>query len=176
MEIKATTIIAVKRDGKTVIAGDGQATLGNQVFKSHTHKVKKIYHDQVIIACAGNAADGFQMSEDFEKMLNKYSGSLLRSAVEFAKQIRQNKRGGDDTSVILVADKDNLLWISSNGDIIEPDNGVCGTGSGGAYAQAAALALLQNTNLSAREIAQKAIEIASDICIYTNKNFVIEEV
>jgi len=175
MDIRSTTILAVKRDGKTVLIGDGQVTLGQQiVFKSTAHKVKRLYDNKVLIGCAGGAADAFAMSEDFEKMLNKFSGSLIRSAVEYAKTIRANRNGAE--AMIIVADKDNLLIISSNGDVIEPDDGICAIGSGGNYALSAAKALLKNTDMSANEIAVQAMEIASDLCIFTNKNFVMEEV
>ena len=175
MEIRSTTILAVKRNGKTILIGDGQVTLGQQiVFKSTAHKVRRLYDGKVLVGCAGGAADAFAMSEDFEKMLNKFSGSLIRSAVEYAKTIRAQRNGAE--AMIIVADKDNLLIISSNGDVIAPDDGICAIGSGGNYALAAAKALLRNTEMEAKEIAVQAMEIASDICIFTNKNFVIEEV
>ncbi|MBE7076765.1 MAG: ATP-dependent protease subunit HslV [Clostridiales bacterium] len=175
MEIKATTIIGVKRDGKTVIAGDGQATLGEHIiFKANSHKVKRIYNDKVIVGFAGRPTEGFTMCEEFEKMLNKYSGSLLRSAVEFSKNVRSSGGGGE--SMMIVADHDNMYVITSQGDVLEPDDGICGIGSGGTYALSAGRALLYNTDLDARTIAHKSLDIASDICVYTNKNFVFEEV
>ena len=175
MDIRSTTILAVKRDGRTVLVGDGQVTLGQQIiFKSTAHKVRRIYNGNVLVGCAGGAADAFAMSEEFEKMLNKFSGSLVRSAVEYAKVIRAQRNGAE--AMIIVADKDNLLIISSNGDVIEPDDGICAIGSGGNYALSAAKALLKNTNMPAKEIALQAMDIASDICVFTNKNFVVEEV
>jgi len=175
IEIRSTTILAVKRNGKTILIGDGQVTFGQQIiFKCKARKVRRIYNDKVLIGCAGAAADGFAMSEEFEKMLNKYSGSLMRSAVEYAKVIRANRSGAD--AMIIVADKDNLMIITSNGDVIEPDDGICAIGSGGNYALSAAKALLKNTDLEARDIAIKSMEIASDICVFTNTNFVLEEV
>lgn len=174
--LNATTIIAVKKDGKTVIAGDGQVTLGQQiVVKNTAHKVKKIYDGKVILGFAGGGADALLMCEEFEKMLNKYSGSLVRSAVEVAKAIRNGLLGSKPECVMIVADKDNLLMLTSNAEILEPEDGICATGSGGNYALAAAKALINNTDYDAKEIALKSMEIASDICIFTNKNFIVEE-
>ena len=174
-QIKATTIVAVKRDGKTVLAGDGQVTLGQQIiFKGHARKVRRLYNGQVVVGFAGGAADGFAMCEEFEKLLNKHSGSLMRSAIEFVKNIRSGAKSGE--AMMIVADKETLLILSSVGDLIEPDDGICAIGSGGNYALSAAKALLKNTDLDAKEIAIKAMDIASDICVFTNKNFVVEEV
>lgn len=175
-QFKGTTIIAVKKDGKTVIAGDGQVTMGQSViFKSKTHKVRRFFNDKVVVGFAGGTADAFYMCEEFEKMLNKYSGSLMRSAVEFAKNVRSAGHNNAE-ALMIIADKSTLLILSCMGDVIEPDNGICAIGSGGNFALSAGRALLENTNLSAREIAIKSLEIASDICVYTNKNFVVEEV
>ena len=175
-QFKGTTIVAVKKDGKTVIAGDGQVTMGQSViFKSKTHKVRRLFNDRVVVGFAGGTADAFYMCEEFEKMLNKYSGSLMRSAVEYAKNIRSAGHNNAE-ALMIVADKSTLLILSCMGDVIEPDDGVCAIGSGGNFALSAARALIQNTNLSAKEIAVKSLEIASDICVYTNKNFVVEEV
>lgn len=177
-QLRGTTIVAVKRNGKTVIAGDGQVTLGQQiVLKGTAHKVRRIYDGKVIIGFAGGTADAYAMFEEFEKMLNKYSGSLLRSAVEYTKELRNS--GGHNSSegaFMIVADKNNLLMLNSIGDVIEPDEGVCATGSGGFYALSAAKALIRNTDLDAKTIALKSMEIASDLCIFTNKNFVVEEI
>ncbi|MBR2969610.1 MAG: ATP-dependent protease subunit HslV [Clostridia bacterium] len=174
-QFKGTTILAVKKDDKTVIIGDGQVTMGQQViFKGHSRKVRRIYNDNVVIGFAGGTADAFAMSEEFEKMLNKYSGSLMRSAIEYARGVRNGGRTGE--AMMIVADKDTLLIISGVGDVIEPDDGICAIGSGGNFALSAAKALLRNTELSARDIALKSMEIASDICVFTNTNYVIEEV
>ncbi len=176
-QFRGTTIVAVKKDGKTVVAGDGQVTMGQQVIlKGNAHKVRRIYEDKVVVGFAGGTADAFAMCEEFEKMLNKYSGSLMRSCVEYAKSIRSGELKANAEAMMIVADKTTLLMLTSVGDVVEPDDGVCAIGSGGNYALAAAKALLRNTDLSAKDIAVKAMEIASDICIFTNKNFVVEEV
>ena len=168
--------MSVKKDGKSVIAGDGQVTMGKEViFKGSAKKVRRLYDDKVIVGFAGGTVDAFAMCEEFEKLLSKYSGSLMRSAVEYAKNIRTGGKANSE-AMMIIADKDNLFILSGIGDVIEPDDGICAIGSGGNYALAAAKALLQNTDLSAREIAMKAIDIASDICVFTNKNFVVEEV
>ena len=175
-QFKGTTIVAVKKDGKTVIAGDGQVTMGQQIIlKGTAHKVRRLFGGKVVVGFAGGTADAFAMCEEFEKMLNKYSGSLMRSAVEYAKNIRNGHRGNSE-AMMIVADKDTLLILTSIGDVVEPDDGVCAIGSGGNYALSAAKALINNTDLGARDIAIKAMEIASSICIFTNGNYVIEEV
>lgn len=175
-QFRGTTIVAVKKDGKTVIAGDGQVTMGQSVIlKGKAHKVRRLFEDKVVVGFAGGTADAFAMCEEFEKMLNKYCGSLMRSAVEFAKNIRNGARTNAE-AMMIVADKDTLLILTSVGDVVEPDDGVCAIGSGGNYALSSAKALIRNTDLSAREIAIKSMEIASDLCVFTNKNFVVEEV
>lgn len=175
-QFKGTTIVAVKKNGKTVLAGDGQVTMGQQVIlKGTAHKVRRLFDDKVIVGFAGGTADAFAMCEEFEKMLSKYSGSLMRSAVEYAKNIRSAGHSNAE-AMMIVADKDYLLILTSNGDVVEPDDGVCAIGSGGNYALSAAKALIKNTDLDAKDIAVKAMDIASDICIFTNKNFVVEEV
>ena len=177
MQIKGTTIIGVEKDGKFVIAGDGQVTMGESVvMKSHAKKVRRIYNDKVVIGFAGSTADAFTLSEKFEKMLQKYSGNLTRSAVELAQLWRSDKGLRQLEALMIVADKETMLIISGVGDVIESDDGICAIGSGGNYALAAARALKQNTNLSAKEIAEKAMKIAGEICIFTNGNLVIEEV
>lgn len=176
-QIRGTTILAVKRDGKTVVIGDGQATVSEHVvIKAHSHKVKRLYNGKVIVGFAGGTADAFTMFEEFEKMLNKYSGSLLRSTVELAREIRKGSLGRNMEALLIIADKDNLLMLTSVGDVLEPEDGVCAIGSGGNFALSAAKALINNTDLDATEIAYKAMDIASDLCVYTNKNFVKEEV
>ena len=176
-QFRGTTIVAVKKDGKTAIAGDGQVTMGqNVVMKGNAVKVRRIFNDNVVIGFAGGVADAFSLSNRFEEMLNKFNGNLMRSAVELALTFRNDEVMRKLEALMIVADKDNLLIISGNGEVIEPDKGICAIGSGGNYAYAAGQALLQNTNLSAREIAEKSINIAADICIFTNHNIVVEEV
>jgi ATP-dependent HslUV protease subunit HslV len=177
-QFRGTTIVAVKRDGRTAVAGDGQVTIDKQyvVMKGNAKKVRRIYNDKVVIGFAGGVADAFSLCNRFEEMLNKFNGNLMRSAVELAVAFRNDEIMRKLDALMIVADKDNLLLISGNGEIMEPENGVCAIGSGGNYALAAATALVQNTNLSASEIAQKSLEIAGDICIFTNHNIRIEEV
>ncbi|MBR1988720.1 MAG: ATP-dependent protease subunit HslV [Clostridia bacterium] len=175
-QFRGTTIVAVKKDGKTVIAGDGQVTMGQSVIlKGTAHKVRRLYDNKVVVGFAGGTADAFAMCEEFEKMLNKYSGSLMRSSVEYAKSIRNGVKSNTE-ALMIVADKDSLFILTSMGDVIEPDDGVCAIGSGGNYALSAAKALIRNTDLSAKDIAIKSMEIASDICVFTNSNYVVEEV
>ena len=177
MELRGTTIIAVKRDGKTVVAGDGQITMGQSiVLKGTAVKVRRIYQDKVVIGFAGSTADAFNLSEKFEKQLQKYSGNLMRAAVELAQLWRTDKMLRQLDALMIAADKENVVLISGVGDVIEPEDGICAIGSGGNYALSAARALYQNTKMSAREIAEKAMKIASEICVFTNSNFVIEEV
>ncbi len=176
-EIKGTTIVAVKRDGVTAIAGDGQVTLGQQVvMKNNAIKVRRIYDGKVILGFAGSVADAFSLSERFEEMLNKYSGNLMRSAVELAQLWRDDKMARRLEAMMIVADKECLLIVSGSGEGIEPDEGICAIGSGGNYALSAARALVQNTQLGAEDIAKKAIKIASEICIFTNGNIICETV
>ena len=176
-QFRGTTIIAVKKDGRTAVAGDGQVTMGQSVvMKNNAVKVRRIYNDNVVIGFAGGVADAFSLSNRFEDMLNKFNGNLMRSAVELALTFRNDEVMRKLEALMIVADKNNLLIISGNGEVIEPDNGICAIGSGGNYAMAAAQALAGNTNLNAREIAEKSIEIAGNICIFTNHNIVVGEV
>lgn len=176
-ELKGTTIVAVKRDGKIALAGDGQVTMGQSViFKNNAVKVRRVYNDKVVIGFAGSVADAFSLSNRFEDMLNKYSGNLMRSAVELASLWRLDKALRQLEAMMIVADKEQLLILSGTGEVIEPENGICAIGSGGNYALAAATALAENTKMSAREIAEKAINIASSICIFTNNHITVEEV
>ncbi len=176
-EFRGTTICAVKRDGKTAIAGDGQVTMGESVvFKNNAVKVRRIYGGKVVLGFAGSVSDAFSLSERFEGMLNKFSGNLMRSAVELAELWRNDKMVRKLEAMMIVADKDQLLIISGNGEVIEPDGGVCAIGSGGNYALAAARALAQETNYSADEIAYKALKIASEICVFTNDHITVETV
>lgn len=175
--LKGTTIVAVRKDGHTAIAGDGQVTSGQSVvMKNNAIKVRRLYDDKVVIGFAGSVADAFTLSDRFEEMLQKHSGNLMRSSVELAKLWRSDKMLRKLEAMMIVADIDNLLILSGMGDVIDPEDGVCAIGSGGNYALAAARALMKNTDLSAKEIAQKAIDIAGDICVFTNKNITVEEV
>ena len=176
-QFKGTTIVAVKKDGITAVAGDGQVTMGqNVVMKGDAVKVRRIFNDKVVIGFAGGVADAFSLSARFEEMLNKFSGNLMRSAVELAIQFRTDEIVRKLESLMIVADHETLLIISGNGEVISPENGIVAIGSGGNYALAAAKALKENTDLSAREIAEKAINIAGDICVFTNHHITIEEV
>lgn len=176
-QLKGTTICAIKKNGKTAIVGDGQVTFSQSVvFKNNAVKVRRIYNDQVVVGFAGSVADAFSLCERFEEMLNKFSGNLLRSAVELARLWRTDKILRQLEAMLIAADKDKLLIISGTGDVIEPQDDICAIGSGGNYALAAAKALAQNTKLSAKDIALKSIEIAADICVYTNHNVTVEEV
>ncbi len=176
-EFRGTTICAVKRNGKTAIAGDGQVTMGESVvFKNNAVKVRRIYGGKVVLGFAGSVSDAFSLSERFEGMLNKFSGNLMRSAVELAELWRNDKMVRKLDALMIVADKDQLLIISGNGEVIEPDGGVCAIGSGGNYALAAARALAQETDYSAEDIAYKALKIASEICVYTNDHITVETV
>ena len=174
-EFRGTTICAVKRGGKTAIAGDGQVTMGESVvFKNNAVKVRRIFGGNVVLGFAGSVSDAFSLSERFEGMLNKFSGNLMRSAVELAELWRNDKMVRKLDALMIVADKDQLLIISGNGEVIEPDGGVCAIGSGGNYALAAARALAQETDYSAEEIAYKALKIASEICVYRNDHITVE--
>lgn len=174
---RGTTICGVKRNGKIAIAGDGQVTMSESViFKSNAHKVRRIYNDKVVIGFAGSVADAFSLCERFENMLNKFSGNLMRSAVELASTWREDKASRQLNALMIVADKDKLLMVSGTGEVIEPDDDICAIGSGGNYAFAAAKALKQNTKLSAKEIATKSLKIAGEICVFTNDHITVEEV
>lgn len=174
---KGTTICAVKKDGKTAICGDGQVTMSQSViFKNNAVKVRRIYNDKVIIGFAGSVADAFSLSERFEQMLNKFAGNLLKSAVELASLWRMDKALRQLEAMMIVADKNQVLVLSGTGEVIEPDDNVCAIGSGGNYALAAAKALKENTDLSAKEIATKALTIAGNICVFTNSHLTVEEV
>ena len=177
VEFHATTICGVKRNGKTAIAGDGQVTMGESViFKSSATKVRRIFGGKVVLGFAGSVADAFSLSEKFEGMLNKYSGNLMRSAVELAELWRGDKMGRKLEALMIVADSESMLIVSGTGEVIEPDDGIAAIGSGGNYALAAARALAQNTDFSAEEIAQKSLKIASEICVYTNDNIKVESI
>jgi len=171
----ATTIVSVRRDGKVVIGGDGQVTLGNTVVKANARKVRRLGAGNVLAGFAGATADAFTLFELFEAKLEKHGNNLTRAAVELAKDWRTDRRLGRLEAMLAVADKETSLLISGNGDVLEPEHGLIAIGSGGPFAQSAALALLQNSSLGAREVVEKALKIAGDICIYTNQNITIEE-
>ena len=173
MDLKGTTICAIKKNGITAIAGDGQVTMGERVImKGNAVKVKRIFNEKVILGFAGSVADAFALSEKFEEMLEKYSGNLMRAAVELAQQWRKNQSRVLD-ALMIVADKTAMYLIAGSGEVIEPESGICAIGSGGNYALAAARALNAETNLSAEEIARKSLEIASELCVYTNNHITV---
>ena len=174
MKFEGTTIVAVRKDGKCAIAGDGQVTFGESAIMKHTaKKVRRLYHDRVVVGFAGTVADAFLLCERFEAKLEQYSGSLRRAAVSLAQDWRSDKALRQLQALLIAANEEDLLIISGTGEVIDPDDGIAAIGSGGMYALAAARALKQNTALDAREIAQKAILIASDICVYTNSNITV---
>ena len=173
-QFRGTTIVSARRNGKVTIAGDGQVSIGNTVMKGNARKVRKLANGKVIAGFAGGTADAFTLFELFESKLEQY-GNLTRAAIELAKDWRMDRRLRRLEALLCVADAESSFIISGNGDVIEPENDLMAIGSGGAYAQAAALALLQNTDLEAKEIAEKALLIAGDICVFTNQNITVEE-
>ncbi len=174
-QFRGTTILSVRRDDRVALGGDGQVTLGQTVLKGNARKVRRLYQDKVIAGFAGGTADAFTLFERFEGKLEKHSGQLTRAAVELAKDWRTDRMLRRLEALLAVADREVSLVISGNGDVIEPEQSLIAIGSGGPYAQAAARALLENTALSAREIVGTALNIAADICIYTNREISIEE-
>lgn len=175
--IEATTIIAVKKDGQCAIAGDGQVTFGQNTIMKHTaKKVRRLFNGKIVVGFAGSVADAFTLSERFEAKLEQYSGSLQRAAVELVQEWRSDKLLRRLEAMLIAADATDLLIISGTGEVIDPDDGIAAIGSGGVYALAAAKALKENTDLSAREIVEKAMKIAANICIFTNENITVEEV
>jgi len=176
-EFRGTTICAVCRNGEIAIAGDGQVTMGeNVVMKNGAKKVRRIYDGKVVIGFAGSVADAFALSEKFEGKLTQFSGNLQRAAVELAQDWRTNKEMRQLQALMLAADKENLMLVSGTGEVIEPDDGILAIGSGGNFALAAARALMENTSLTAHEIAEKALHIAASICVYTNDHIIVEVV
>jgi ATP-dependent HslUV protease subunit HslV len=175
MEIRGTTILCVRKAGSVVIAGDGQVTMNNVVLKANARKIRKLYEDKVLAGFAGSTSDAFTLFERFEAKLKEYRGNLTRAAVEMGKDWRTDRVLRRLEALMIVADTSKTFLLSGTGDVIEPDDDICGIGSGGHYAMAAAKALIHYTDFSAREIAVKAMDIASDICIYTNKSIVYEE-
>ncbi len=173
--IHATTIVGVRRDGKVAIAGDGQVTVGQTVMKHTARKVRRMHHDTVLAGFAGTAGDAFTLFEKFEAKLEQYRGQLTRAAVELAKDWRTDRILRRLEALLIVADQKQMLVLSGSGEVIEPDDGIAAVGSGGAFALAAARALVRHTPLSAREVAEESIRIAAGICIYTNEQIVVEE-
>ncbi|MGE4124710.1 MAG: ATP-dependent protease subunit HslV [Pusillimonas sp.] len=173
-QFHATTIICVRRGNQVAIGGDGQVTLGNIVFKGTARKIRRLYHDRVLAGFAGATADAFTLQERFEGKLEKHQGNLMRAAVELTRDWRTDRVLRRLEAMLIVADAEHSLILSGNGDVLEPENGLAAIGSGGAYAQSAALALIKNTDLPPADIVKKSLEIAGDLCIYTNQNHVIE--
>ena len=173
-QFDGTTIVSVRRGNHVALGGDGQVTLGNIVIKATARKVRKLYNNKVLAGFAGGKADEFNLIERFVGQLQKHQGHLVMSAIELAKDWRTDRALRRLEAMLIVADKDNTLIITGNGDVLEPEQGIAAIGSGGAYAQSAAKALLENTELSSEEIVKKSLEIAGEICIYTNKNHIIE--
>ena len=174
-KIRSTTVICIRRDNKVVMAGDGQVTLGNEVIKASARKLRRLYNDKVLAGFAGSTADAFALFARFETKLEQFNGNLSRSVVELAKDWRTDRILRHLEAILLVADIKYTYLVSGTGDVIEPDEGIAAIGSGGQYALAAATALLRNTKLSARQIAEQAMEIAGKICIFTNDNVTYEE-
>ncbi len=173
-QLLGTTILCVRRGNVVAMAGDGQVTLGNVVFKGTARKVRRVYHDKVIVGFAGATADAFTLVERFEGVLEKHSGNLMRSAIELAKQWRTDKALRHLEAMMITADATTTLIVSGNGDVIEPENGIAAIGSGGSYALSAARALAEHTTMDAEAVAREALKIAGDLCIYTNQNVTVE--
>lgn len=176
MNLHGTTILAVKRNGKAVVAGDGQVTLNNNIIKHRAKKVRRIYQQKIIVGFAGATADALNLSERLEHKLEQYNGNLTRAAVELARDWRTDKYLRRLEALMVAVDAKQMYLISGNGDVIEPDQPIIGIGSGGVAAQAAALALAEHTQISAREIVQQAMKIAASICVFTNAHIVVEEI
>ncbi len=174
-KIRSTTVLCVRRDGKVVMAGDGQVTFGQEVLKASARKLRRLYNNKILAGFAGSTADAFALFARFESKLEQFNGQLPRAVVELAKEWRTDRVLRHLEALLLVADGDNTYIVSGNGDVIEPDNEVAAIGSGGPFAKAAATALLENTKLGPREIVEKSMSIAGQICIYTNQNFSFEE-
>jgi ATP-dependent HslUV protease subunit HslV len=175
MKFHGTTILAVRHKDKLVVAGDGQVTLNNNVIKHHAKKVRRIYNDKIIVGFAGATADALNLSERLEAKLERYNGNLIRSAVELARDWRTDKYLRRLEAIMIAADESRMFLVSGNGDVIEPDEGIMGIGSGGVAAQAAAIALIRHTDMDARAIVEEAMRIAGSICIFTNDSVTIEE-
>jgi len=173
--IHGTTVIGLRHKGKAAIGSDGQVSFGNTIIKHKTSKIRRLYNNSVLVGFAGAAADSFSLLERFEEKIEQYQGQIVRAAVELAKLWRTDKYLRQLEALLAVIDKEHSLIISGNGDVVEPDDGIVAVGSGGSYALAAARMLVKHTNLDAKDIVKEALEAASDICVYTNKNFTIEE-
>lgn len=177
IDIKATTILAVKKDNKTVMIADGQVTLGqNMIIKGTAHKLKRIYDGKVLVGIAGAAGYALLLCEELEKCLNKFSGHLIKSCMEFSKNVRTMPHGSNEDVMLIVADHNQMLALSSAGEVMEPEGDAYSIGSGSVFALAAAKALLRNTDFDAKKIAEEAMHIASETCVYTNDNYTIEEI
>ena len=176
MNMHGTTILAVRHKGKVAVAGDGQITLNNNIIKHRAKKVRKIYQDKIIVGFAGTTADALNLSERLEQKLERYNGKLTRAAVELARDWRTDKYLRRLEALMIAVDEEKMYLISGNGDVIEPDEAIIGIGSGGIGAQAAATALIQHTELSARRIVEEAMKIAASVCVYTNDKIIIEEI
>lgn len=174
-QFRGTTILSVRRGNKVVVGGDGQVSMGNTIMKGNARKVRRLYNNNVIAGFAGGTADAFTLFERFEGKLEKHQGNLVRAAVEMAKDWRTDKMLRRLEALLIVADAKATLILSGNGDVIEPERGLAAIGSGGPYAQSAAIALLENTQLSAKDTVEKSLSIAASICVYTNNNLTIEE-
>jgi ATP-dependent HslUV protease subunit HslV len=174
-QFDGTTILSVRRGDSVVIGGDGQVTLGNTVLKGNARKVRRLFQDQILAGFAGGTADAFTLFERFEAKLEKHRGNLTRAAVELAKDWRTDRMLRRLEALLAVADRNTSLILTGNGDVVEPEQGIIAIGSGGPFAQSAARALLENTELPARDIVERSLNIAADICIYTNRNLTIEE-
>jgi ATP-dependent HslUV protease subunit HslV len=173
-QFHGTTIISVRRGNEVAVGGDGQVTLGNIIIKGTARKIRRLYHDKILAGFAGATADAFTLQERFEGKLEKYQGHLMRAAVELTRDWRTDRVLRRLEAMLIVADREHTLVLTGNGDVLEPENGVAAIGSGGAYAQSAALALLRNTDLSPEAIVKQSLEIAGDLCIYTNQSHLIE--
>lgn len=173
-QFHATTIVCARKGKEVALGGDGQVTLGNIVFKGTAKKIRRLYHDKVLAGFAGATADAFTLQERFEAKLEKHQGHLMRAAVELTRDWRTDRVLRKLEAMLIVANEEHTLILSGNGDVLEPEHGIAAIGSGGPYAQSAARALLENTNLSAADVVKKSLEIAGDLCIYTNQNHIIE--
>lgn len=176
MKIRSTTILAVRHKEEVALAGDGQVSLGNTVMKHQARKVRRLYHDKVITGFAGATADAFTLFDKLEQKLEQYNGNLMRASVELAKEWRTDKYLRRLEAMMIAVDKDHSLLLSGTGDVIEPDDGILAIGSGGPYAQAAAQALLEHSDLNAEEICKEALKIAGNICVYTNNSIIVEKI
>ncbi len=174
-KIRSTTILCVRRNGKVVLAGDGQVTMGSEVLKSGAKKLRRLYNGKILSGFAGSTADAFALFARFEAKLEQHSGNLARSVVELAKEWRTDRMLRHLEALLLVADNQSMYIVSGTGDVIEPDSPIAAIGSGGAFAKSAAVALVENTTLDARQVVEKAMKIAGDVCVYTNENITYEE-